>query len=1286
MKKIFLSVLTVIMLLSLCYAAAFCEEIKYTYNIPDIKPTEGHPRVYITAEDISVLKQKETDPVTAASWRKLCELADKEISGVLGKVSEEETNYNSGMLDIIKAKALMYVMYPGENISYGRQAVSCMTAYLQTISFCNPSFEGETRQMGHVMETAAIVYDWCYPLMTEKNYYITRFKEISALKEIGWPPEKGNPISSHAGEEEIFRDLLTAGISCYDENPEIYNRAAGRYFDVMAPAREFYLKSQGVHPQGTSYGLMRGQWEALSVNIFDAMGHKDVMGENMKTLPYWNIYARRPDGQWLTDGDDYMLSQAKHFEYKTLDYMLLMLNGNLYKDPYLCSLWLKEYAMSDYSKLDFYTFLFYNPEITTKSINSLPLVRYFGFPHSRITARTSWQNGLDSKTAIADFNLKNIYNDNGTHLDVGSFQIYYKGALALDAGNYEGKDSRWGKKPHFNYYMRTVSHNAMLVYNENEKIPKFWWTTVINDGGQRIPNMTETLAQLKGEDNILSEEISCDIGPDESNPDYAYIKTDLTKAYTEKVSAYDRSFVYLNLFDEDYPMAVIVYDNLTSSDKSYKKSWLLHSIEEPEIEDNVTTIKRTENGYNGKLVNTTFLPEKDNINIEKIGGEGYEAWVDGVNYHNRPFDRYDGAEPGNWRIEISPETEAENDVFINAMYVTDADNEKKLEVKKRDMGNFVGVEIKDRVVLLSKNSQLCSDEINISIEGNKSDNFYYLVTDVSAGLWKIEGEGKAIYAEALEGENTLYFYAPPGDYTLTKINSMSVQLQSFQPREKEVIGDFDVFNHTTGLYLYLDNPAKLIGNTAYLPLSLMDDLGIEAEYSPESGEISLKHKNNAVTLRLQSNSAETVFAQRLMENTPVLINEIPYLPMEDVSPMLGIYAKYDSISRNLFVKYNGIISGNCAGEYIPVGTKAKIDINMDSAPEYESLWLNVIDDTGDCNTYNIENGAKEFLFEIPASSDYVIYVQLVDRHGVICKSDELLIHGYDFSAGAQTLVSQNFDTGLPTSIYAYNGEDATLEIVDSKHGKSVKLTNNSSSTEENSLFVYKNVKSGLARFSAEVYFSDFSEKRYVGIYSSSKNSFQVFIDKQGNITIDEKEFGKIETEKWYKFDFIYDFSGKKCIFLIDDIPVAFCDINLENLSRFAIFNSAAGRGGTIYIDNINIYNSTSLNLPVINTVTAYVNGVEYVKGNSSGISLAAGEITLRVKLAGRGYEGKALLIATLHENGAVTSCDVESTEFTPYISKNINLSLGKAIGSGEAEVLVRLWDKGLKSFDKISIK
>ena len=140
------------------------------------------------------------------------------------------------------------------------------------------------------------------------------------------------------------------------------------------------------------------------------------------------------------------------------------------------------------------------------------------------------------------------------------------------------------------------------------------------------------------------------------------------------------------------------------------------------------------------------------------------------------------------------------------------------------------------------------------------------------------------------------------------------------------------------------------------------------------------------------------------------------------------------------------------------------------------------------------------------------------------------------------------------------------------------------------------------------------------------------------------------------------------------------------MSRFAIFNSAAGRGGTIYIDNINIYNSTSLNLPVINTVTAYVNGVEYVKGNSSGISLAAGEITLRVKLAGRGYEGKALLIATLHENGAVTSCDVESTEFTHYISKNINLSLGKAIGGGEAEVLVRLWDKGLKSFDKISIK
>lgn len=1289
MKKLFSTMifLTSVLLFVIAFEITASCEVAYTYNIPDKKPIDEHPRIYITSNDISTLRAKETDPITATSWNKLRELANTSVSGVLEPVDEAESNYNSGILDAIKAKALMYVMYPDENTVYGEQAVNAMTAYLQTVSFCNPSFEGETRQIGYVMESAAVVYDWCYNLVNDKAYYIQRFKELSALKEVGWPPEKGNSISSHAGEEEIFRDLLTAGIACYDEDPEIYNRAAGRYFDIMAPAREFYCQSRGVHPQGTSYGLMRGQWEALSVNIFDAMGHKDVMGKNISQLPYWNIYARRPDGQWLTDGDDYMMSQAKHFEYKTLDYMLLLLNGNLYEDPYLCSLWLKEYAMSNYSKSNFYSFIFYNPGITTASIQNLPLARYFGFPHSRITARTTWQNGLNSPGAIADFNMKNIYNDNGTHLDVGSFQIYYKGALALDSGNYEGKDSRWGKVPHFNYYMRSVSHNVMLVHNENEEIPKFWWTNVINDGGQRIPDMTLTLAQLKGEGNILSEEESHDIGPDENNPDYAYIKSDLTKAYTEKVSAYDRSFVYLNLFDEDYPMAVIVYDNITSSDKSFKKSWLLHSIEEPEINENITTVRRTEDGYNGKLVNSTLLPESDNTNIEKIGGEGYEAWVNGVNYHNRPFDEYTGAEPGNWRIEISPKADAENDVFINAMYVTDADNEESLDVQKRDFGNYWGVEIKDRVVLLSKNSKLCSDEINISTENCQYDNIYYLITDVSPGMWEIEGEGKEIYAEAAEGENTIYFYAPSGDYTVKPAENENAQLQNFAVREKEFIGDFDIFNHSTGLYLYLKEPTRLIENNAYIPVSVLSEMGAEAGVLTD-GKISIKHGNNSIALNIGKKSAQTDFGVRAMNNAPVLINDVLYIPIEDVAPMLGIYAKYDSVSNNLFIRYDGIISSNCDGEFVPMDTVAKINIDLSSAPDYENLQLYITDEDGVCEVSNLENGCEQFDFCIALPVDYKIYAGLTDSRGVICKSNEITIRGYDYSTASETLVSEGFEKNIPTSIYAYNGEAVKREAVDEIHGKSIKFENNESSTVENSLFVYKSVKSGMARCSAEVYFKDFSERRYIGIYSASKKSFLVYIDKSGNVTYDGRTIKKIETDKWYKFEFILDLTDKKCTFLLNNTPLVFSDANLEGFSRLAIFNSPAGGIGTIYTDNIEISKSRAFEIPAIKRISACIGDDEYLLYEYGAVKFVlestvpegGGGVTLDVSLANKRYEGDSVLIAALYENGTLISCDVEKLTLTPYESQNITLSPGSITQKNDASLKVMIWDKGIKPF------
>ena len=83
-------------------------------------------------------------------------------------------------------------------------------------------------------------------------------------------------------------------------------------------------------------------------------------------------------------------------------------------------------------------------------------------------------------------------------------------------------------------------------------------------------------------------------------------------------------------FDQDYPAAFVVFDKVTSTNKEFKKKWLLHSVEEPEVNGTTTVISRTKEGYNGKLVNKTMLPSS--FTIDKVGGAGYESYVDGVNY------------------------------------------------------------------------------------------------------------------------------------------------------------------------------------------------------------------------------------------------------------------------------------------------------------------------------------------------------------------------------------------------------------------------------------------------------------------------------------------------------------------------------------------------------------------------------------------------------------------------------------------------------------------------------
>jgi len=308
----------------------------------------------------------------------------------------------------------------------------------------------------------------------------------------------------------------------------------------------------------------------------------------------------------------------------------------------------------------------------------------------------------------------------------------------------------------------------MLVHNPDEQIRR----NTVNDGGQRYPNNggeVPTLEALLSRDCKTADVLAHEIGPDKTRPDYSYLKGDLTLAYSNKIKKFHRSFVFLDLKDKQHPAALIVYDIVSSADKNFSKYWLMHCVEEPDIQGIRTTVVRGEKGYNGKLVNSTLLPGPENLTINKVGGKGMEFPVFGKNfpqYYNNDRNAWDGAI---WRIEVMPKKAAITDNFLNVMQVMDYKNgPAPLTVRNVQSDKMVGAMIADRVVLFSRTSDRQGEKITVTLEGK--DKLKVLVTDLQPGIWQVGRSGQSAKDKfnVTDGGNSLYFEATGGEYTLTR--------------------------------------------------------------------------------------------------------------------------------------------------------------------------------------------------------------------------------------------------------------------------------------------------------------------------------------------------------------------------------------------------------------------------------------------------------------------------------------------------------------------------------------
>ncbi|MBI3772158.1 MAG: VanZ family protein [Gammaproteobacteria bacterium] len=322
----------------------------------------------------------------------------------------------------------------------------------------------------------------------------------------------------------------------------------------------------------------------------------------------------------------------------------------------------------------------YNP----KAIEKLPLTKYFDGT-GLVIMRSGWKPNSTYITFKAGDNFWSH-----SHLDQGGFTIYKGGELAIDSGYY---GPSYGSDHHMNYTYQTIAHNLITVTDPDDIVPipnrkqPNRPRIIANDGGQRRIGSgwgidpapinlqewlvkhdtfhTATIEKIQEENNITT--IIADLTPAYTN---AMSGSGTFSHRTRRVENYKRLFAYDRESD-----VIVVLDLVTATHPEFRKRWLLHSQDRFTItEQGFTTAIAPENrtGHAGGVLEGVFLLPAQHL-VNTVGGDRFEFWVGNQNFDEagtlikEMSVRKPLAEPGRWRIELSPAKPQPTDTFLTVL-------------------------------------------------------------------------------------------------------------------------------------------------------------------------------------------------------------------------------------------------------------------------------------------------------------------------------------------------------------------------------------------------------------------------------------------------------------------------------------------------------------------------------------------------------------------------------------------------------------------------------------------
>ena len=758
-------------------------------------PIGEHPRLLIRRENLPLIRKRLTD--SHPQNEVFRELADCMLESK-GKLAEVEFrsvnvtvnianihNFNVRPLTVIQAKALNYLIT--EDSSYGYEAILYLKNFLLTLNIKQIASD-QCRQYGYLMYTAALVYDWCYDLLTDEDkkqiiagveHRVCRMRndmtkrEGQVVLEVGFPPSGQGAVVGHGSERQILRDYLSFATAIWGENNSWWDFIAARVYNDYVPPRNYYYAS-GVAPQGPYYGEGRHISDVYSAWILKvATGENPYIGMENVTRGFLGYeYA---DGMIFSDGDGHSGDGLSSSDFGGLALMIAYLYGDAEMLAWGNHLFCEKTVSENMTQLSTATFLALRGlrelEPAEDRYAGMELIQYNGYPLGQYIIRDGFAR-IDGGSVFMRGKARTTGNHE--HGDTGTFEIYYKGMLTNRGGVY----CNYGHAQTAHYYRKTISHNGIIVFNPakydfSSDISETKWYSGSQTRQPEPKNLEMLLSPNFDTADIIGRQHGY-LDTDKKTPHYAYIACDMSKSYERETASHvERRMLTVYTGDPDFPMALFVYDDVESVDPSFEKRFLLQiSTTEAPIIDNTERTVTTEKG-GGRLVMKALT---EDIFLRPVGGrnDGDYNSCESRNYvindvqcpSMRP-----AVDDKHWgRVETVWSKQTERAEFTTLLYVTDKGQTKSVPYNAKISDDGITGAIFGRTVALfatSRDRRAC--EINATVAGPKS-KLEYFVSGVSGGAWSVCVDGKDYGTHiASEDGGLLTFTAPAGMISLTPV-------------------------------------------------------------------------------------------------------------------------------------------------------------------------------------------------------------------------------------------------------------------------------------------------------------------------------------------------------------------------------------------------------------------------------------------------------------------------------------------------------------------------------------